>query len=213
MRSISKSTENLKQIFSFLQPHSQNGNNHHRNSTYPYHQEDEQYENSGIGMNSSGPSSRSISYESNMINPWRTENSMLKSLLQRIITDLNIDTTSEYHSVLNSSDRFLSIDMMLELQTQVLSSIQKLKQKSSPFTTSNHFRIDDDDDDDRDARGERRESDLEKDDLPNLFSFEWRNCLEVHAPPPFDLDSPVVQHIFDTWTTDENKVRITSFHL
>ncbi len=202
-RSISKSTENLKQIFSFLQP---GGHNHENPSDLsPY--------DMNIAMNSN-PSSRSISYEGSssfIQNPWRTENSLLKSLLQRVLTELDVETRQNYQTVLNSSEKLISIDQMLEIQELVLNKIQKLKQKSNPFSINSN--IEDDDVDDHDDYGHQRKGISfpqhrhDHDEAPpNLFSFEWENCLEVHAPPPFDLDSPVVQHIFDTWTTDKNKV-------
>jgi hypothetical protein len=37
----------------------------------------------------------------------------------------------------------------------------------------------------------------------------WIECTEVHPPPPFDFDSPVVTHVLSTWTDDQSKVTQT----
>ncbi len=45
-------------------------------------------------------------------------------------------------------------------------------------------------------------------DGTTIDSANWIECTEVHPPPPFDLESPVVEHILSTWTEDLTKVRI-----
>jgi hypothetical protein len=179
-RSISKSTENLKNIFSFFQ-----GNDHNNSNSEEYN----------YGM----IQSRSISHDSNQC---RTENNILRSLISRIMNELNCDQKQKYANILSNPDRVVTIDLMLDIQDQILNSIQSLKQKAS---NSHNFTLEDDDL--RTAPEITLPHNHDEDLPPNYFlSFEWQNCLEVHPPPPFDLDSPVVMHIFQTWTNEETKV-------
>jgi hypothetical protein len=51
------------------------------------------------------------------------------------------------------------------------------------------------------VEGDDREVELEVDSRES-----WKECTEVHPSPPFDFDSPVVEHIMHTWSEDHNKV-------
>lgn len=86
---------------------------------------------------------------------------------------------------------------------------------NTPFTISEEEEEEEGGEDREDSR--RREEEEEEEDemggvgigksLPDFLGLnEWKPCLEVHPPPPFDLESPVVEHIFSTWTNDKSKV-------
>lgn len=45
-----------------------------------------------------------------------------------------------------------------------------------------------------------------KNNNKSQVSHEWKEYIEDTPPPEFDLDSPVVDHILNTWTTDPYKV-------
>jgi hypothetical protein len=133
---------------------------------------------------------------------FRTENNFLRSLLSRIANELNIDQKQKFASILSNPDKMITIDTMLDLQQKVLSSITTLKQASS----HDSFTIDDDGISAPPETSLPHLSTNFPEDAPNLIFFDWQICNEIHAPPPFDLDSPVVTHILQTWTVDKTKV-------
>jgi hypothetical protein len=192
-RNISKSTENLKnQFLSLFQSNQASSNMEGSVGMSTYENPNNSY------------SSRAVSYDDGGGGPW-TENSILKSLLSRVVNELNVEDRHRYQSMLNNHHTNMTVDQMLEIQTEIISAIQSLKSRASLNSGSKHsknsFMNDDNEEYNR----------IENQDLAiassnYLFTFDWQNCLEVHPPPPFDLDSPVVQHMLETWTTDPNKV-------